>query len=192
MRTTETKKNPIDFNALIRSVHLSQQAESTGEIVPPPTTFIDKEGRLRQRGDGLTEPVIGVVPTDAFHASREEIELATVREKMPTNTQRFRTTEGVSGWLYWVETEFKDWYQFFAFLDGSYYQVMVIFPHVERRFRSPHTGHVFSNGRICMGNRYEFGRPTLDEAFAKSVLWANGFNAMVRGNRDTFPFNYND
>lgn len=45
-------------------------------------------------------------------------------------------------------------------------------------------GHLFRDGRICFG---EYGGiETLDAAYAKSVIWANGFTIFDRTGDDSF------
>jgi len=98
---------------------------------------------------------------------------------MPSNTRRLVTDEGVSGWVYSFYCAYGNKYTMFTYYDGSYYQVLVLEPEVEDRYRSAHTGHIFSTGRICFGTRYNNGRPTLQDAYAKSVLWATGMSSLM-------------
>lgn len=190
-----TKPRPaIDFNALVHDVHTSQMQDAGHMSVSPPKRIFTSNGRLIREEDiqspdpsSLTE-----VMQDTFHAGWEKAERRIAETKMPANTRMVTTREGVRGWLYTFETEFRELYSMFAYFDGSFYQVKVISPEVECRFRSPHTGHLYTDGRICMGVGMNSGRRTLQDAYGKSVLWANGFNAMIRGNLEAFPFNYND
>lgn len=79
----------------------------------------------------------------------------------------------------------------FAYYDGAHYQVYVISPKLEDYWKNPHTGHIFADGRICFGVDYGSGQPTLKEAFAKSVLWANGIS-IARNGGGPFPFSANN
>ena len=93
---------------------------------------------------------------------------------------------------YSFSCEFGTLYEMFAYFDGNYYQVLVLSPVVEERYQSAHTGHIYKDGNICFGVDYGSGRPTLEEAYAKSVLWANGFSGMLLSENDTFPFSLNN
>ena len=184
----------VDLNQ-IRSLVFDNQREGIVDPQSPKATIVvDREGRLRT-GDTLSQGEsnqVSTVQMDTFHAGWDVAERRIVQSRMPDNTREVVSREGVRGWLYSFRTEFRDTYSMFAFFDGSFYQVLVIAPFVETRYRDPHTGHLYSNGRICMGLGMDSGRRTLAEAYAKSVLWANGFSAMIHGNLDKFPFNYND
>lgn len=79
-----------------------------------------------------------------------------------------------------------DPYTLFAYNDGSQYQVMVVFPEVAGRL-NPHEVHLYSNGCICFGEGV--GLPTLEQAFAKSVLWTAGFSAFARTGNFQFSNN---
>ncbi len=184
----------VDLNQ-IRSLVLGyQQAGGIDPQSPKPVIVVERDGRLRT-GESLRHDEanqFSTVQMDTFHAGWDVAERRIAQSKMPHNTREIVSREGVRGWLYSFQTEFYDTYRMFAYFDGSFYQVMVIDPYIESRFCNPHTGHIFSNGRICMGLGMNSGRRTLNDAYAKSVLWANGFSAMIHGNLDKFPFNYND
>lgn len=187
-------RTPIDLNAIVKTVHDCQRAGNSEIFQPVDTIHVDRNGRLIQSND-LDAPrteTLATVQPDTFHAEWEEAEKRIAKTKMPSNTRMITSREGIRGWLYSFQTEFLDTYKMFAYFDGSFYQVIVVEPYVEQRFRSAHTGHIYSDGRICMGAGMNSGRRTLDDAYAKSVLWANGLSAMIYGNLDRFPFNYND
>jgi hypothetical protein len=98
---------------------------------------------------------------------------------------RFLKVDGARGWLYPVTTEQGDRYQLFLYFDGSAYQVKVVEPAVEVRDDN-HACHLFPTGLVCLGQDPTGGMPTLASAFARSVLWANGFSAYLRTGE--FPF----
>ena len=125
-----------------------------------------------------------------FAFSRHEREQQLVKKKMPENTRAHTTADGIDGWMFSFDCQFGQRYQMFLYYDGSYYQVMVISPRVEKYWDSPHTGHIFSDGRICMSGQFGGGQPSLDKAYAKSVIWATGLTAARRGGIK-FPFNHN-
>ncbi|HOI11762.1 MAG TPA: hypothetical protein PK313_14885, partial [Myxococcota bacterium] len=68
-------------------------------------------------------------------------------------------------------------------------QVKVVFPEVEGKY-NPHHGHLFHDGLICWGEPMRVGLPRMDHAYAKSVLWANGFSVFLRTAH--FPFSANN
>jgi hypothetical protein len=126
---------------------------------------------------------------DTFR-SRLDADRGVVSQKLPTNTKEVTTSDGVTGFLYTILTAYKDEFVLFAYFDGAYYQVKVISPEIESRWQTPHTGHLYTSGRICFGPSYGGGMPTLEGAFAKSVLWANGLSvALITGK---FPFSINN
>jgi hypothetical protein len=116
----------------------------------------------------------------------------TVRRRLPGNAE-FAMVQETPGWFYSFENEFGDRYEMFIYFNGSNYQVKVVEPEVEGRY-TPHDGHLYEDGRICFGAGG--GMPTLESAYAKSVLWANGFSAYVAareaGSPIPFPFSINN
>lgn len=98
--------------------------------------------------------------------------------------RRWVTVQGARGWLFPLATEAGDAFRLFLWFDGASYQVKVVDPDVSGD--DPHACHLFPEGRICMGRAHGGGMPTLEDAYAKAVLWANGFGAYRRTGR--FPF----
>ncbi len=98
---------------------------------------------------------------------------------------RHVTVDGARGWLYAVTSEPGDSYRLFLWFDGGAYQVKVVEPDVEGRTDN-HACHLFPDGRICFGFDCGGGMPTLESAYARSVLWVNGFSVYRRTAR--FPF----
>ena len=92
--------------------------------------------------------------------------------------------DGVRGWVYPVTSEAGDRFQLFLWFDGAAYQVTVVAPDVTGC--DPHACHLFPQARICLAPEPGGGMPTLEGAFAKSVLWANGYSVYLR--TGTFPF----
>jgi hypothetical protein len=95
------------------------------------------------------------------------------------------TAEGTTGWLYPVTSEQGDRFRMFLWFDGAAYQVKVAEPVLEAT-GDPHACHVFPDQRLCLGGDPGGGMPTLEGAFARSVLWATGWSAWRRSGR--FPF----
>jgi hypothetical protein len=111
--------------------------------------------------------------------SRVPRDKALVEAKLPSST-RYLTADGVRGWLYPVSTELGDAFQLFLYFDGAGYQVRVVEPQVEGRF-DPHASHVLPDGRICLSDSWGGGVTTLEAAYARSVVWCNGFSRFLRG-----------
>lgn len=109
---------------------------------------------------------------------------ACVELEFPAAT-RVLAVDGVRGWLYPVRTELGDAFELFAWFDGASYQVRVVAPPLEER-RDAHACHLFGDGRICLGRSFGGGAGSLREAYGRSVLWANGYSAYLRGSG--FPF----
>ncbi|GAO03165.1 hypothetical protein PSR1_02048 [Anaeromyxobacter sp. PSR-1] len=103
---------------------------------------------------------------------------------LPSST-RYLTVEGVGGWLFPIVSELGDPYQLFLWFDGGGYQVKLVEPQVLGRF-DPHACHVFPDGRLCLSSDPGGGMPSLEDAYARSVLWCNGFSVFAREGR--FPF----
>jgi hypothetical protein len=103
---------------------------------------------------------------------------ATVEAKLPAAT-RHLTVEGVRGWLYPVTTEAGDAFKLFLFFDGASYQVKVVEPDLEGRY-DPHASHLMPDGRICLSDDRGGGVPSLETAYARSVVWCTWFGAFRR------------
>lgn len=130
---------------------------------------------------------LSVVHQGVF-ASRIRNEESVVLERFPKGTMHTEI-DGYKGWLYSFVDEFGFKYDMFAYYDGDYYQVYVVNPSIEDELNA-HDCHLFDNQRICFGQEYDNGMPTLERAYAKSVLWANGFSVFEQ--TGTFPFSVNN
>ncbi|TKK83603.1 hypothetical protein FDA94_33200 [Herbidospora galbida] len=83
---------------------------------------------------------------------------------MPRNTV-FVERAGAPGWMYSFQTSRGRAYTLFAYFDGSDYQVSVLAPELGGITGAP----VFP------------GVASLEEAYAKSVIWAAGMDAVLAG-----------
>jgi hypothetical protein len=95
------------------------------------------------------------------------------------------SVEGIRGWLYEVTSGHGDPYELFLWFDGGAYQVRVVSPDVWGR-TDLHACHLFADARICLGAEEGHGAPTLQEGYARSVAWANGFSAYRRSGKFGF------
>jgi hypothetical protein len=177
----------------LRETILANQAQGQSNPADPGRAIVvGKEGNI-QLASNLSpaqEREFAKVQQDVFHA-RIDQEQNTVRQFLPRSTS-YKLVDGVSGWRFSFACEFGTKYEMFAYFDGAFYQVLVMSPEIEDRFQSAHTGHIYKDGNICFGVAYNSGRPTLEEAYAKAVFWANGFSAMLLSGDSTFPFSLNN
>lgn len=125
---------------------------------------------------------ISEVSKETFYSSRYDMEAAVAMNKMPPGTRPL-VSGGASGWLYSFTCEFGEHYEMFAYHDGSSYQVKLIYPEHEGKYNA-HRGHLFEDGNLCLS--MGLGMPTLESAYAKSILWATGFSALSLTGE--FPF----
>jgi hypothetical protein len=109
------------------------------------------------------------------------------KNKMPRNTLEV-VSHGCTGFKYDITCELKQDYELFAYFNGSRYRVMVIAPEVERGDLG-HPSQVFPDGSLCLEPTMT-GCRTLQEAFAKSVLWANGYSIYAQTGE--FPYSANN
>lgn len=179
----------VDLNKLCDKLHDAQQTGDTDPTAKSKQVFVDRTGGVKF-GDEVPSSEtrqLSRVQQDVF-ADRLSDEGRVAETKMPAGTKRMKSRDGTDGWLYGFSCAFGRFYKMFAYWDGSAYQVVVLEPALETKWKSVHSGHLFSNGSICFGSG-SGGRPTLESAYAKSVVWANGMSvALKTGN---FPFNYN-
>lgn len=80
--------------------------------------------------------------------------------------------------------------------DAPGYCAQLVSPEIETAWKSPHVGHIFSDGVICFGGASMRTRKSLREAFSKSCLWAEGMAIMLVGQLNgqpcAFPFSNNN
>jgi hypothetical protein len=111
------------------------------------------------------------------------------KTKMPRNTLEI-VSDGCIGFRYGVTCELGNPYTLFAYFNGSRYRVLVVHPEVEKSEGWGSGGafetKVLPDDSICLEPTMQ-GCRTLEEAFAKSVLWANGYSIWAQAGR--FPWN---
>lgn len=103
---------------------------------------------------------------------------------LPAGARRV-TVQGTTGWLYRIVADAGDAYVLFLWFDGAVYQVKVVSPEIDRG-DDPEACHVYPGARLCLGPDDRGGVPTLEGAYARSVVWANGFSVWKRTGR--FPY----
>ncbi len=118
------------------------------------------------------------------HLARESRDRLAAEGCLPAEARRV-SVQGTAGWLYPVVNAQGDRLRMFLWFDGAAYQVKVVDP-APGHVADPHACHLFPDARLCLGDDPAGGMPSLAGAFARSVLWANGFGAYRRTGR--FPF----
>jgi hypothetical protein len=190
--TAELARPCVDLNNLRALILHNQRDGHDLPAAPAQKVYVDRDGVIVLGADGEAEDprVLSEVHQGTFagRTGRLRREQETVAAKLPQNT-RYCVVDNVPGWLYRITSELGDEYTLYLFHDGSGYQVKVVFPEVEGRY-NPHDGHLFADGRICWGAPVGVGLKTLEQAYAKSVLWASGFSVFLRTGR--FPFSTNN
>lgn len=179
----------VDLNRL-RDLVLDNQRQGTERPDEnDKKLFVNAEGKLVESTQATgNDKTLSEVPQETF-AAFSQSDLKIIHEKFPKDSRIVKTRDGVDGCLYSFTNDLGDKFSLFAYHDGNFYQVKLVEPVLEDKWRSPHTGHLYSDGRICFGNGYGSGRPSLAEAYSKSVLWSVGISAAIRGY--DFPFNVN-
>jgi hypothetical protein len=180
----------VDLNRLRERVLQNQDSGRAQPTDQSQKIYVNRDGQIVEGGQSSSTQPLSEVRQDTF-AGRLEDDRSTVRQFLPTDTKEITTSEGVRGWVYEIKCELRQNYCMFVYYDGAFYQVHVISPKLEDHWKSPHTGHIFPDGRICFGSDYGNGQPTIKEAFAKSVLWANGIS-IARNGGGHFPFSTNN
>jgi hypothetical protein len=182
--------DPVDLNKL-RDIFVKNAAK--GKAFPENSdekVYVDDEGGIVVGSDagGKDPRRLSEVHQATFAAvasARLASEREIVREKLPSSTSHV-DVDGVSGWFYSFVSELNDEYTMFLYWDEAtgLYKVKLVFPEVDLSNLDPHREHLFSNGNICLAEA--IGLPTLEKAYAKSVLFANAWSFHERGHG--FPF----
>jgi hypothetical protein len=194
----------LDLNQLRKTLIKNAQRGDARPAESWRMVVVDRNGKIR-RADEVNlskRRELSVVPQEVFAGIREFVlnsdtpELSdfggdrlardrdVVREKLPDGTREI-TVEGTTGWVYKINDEFNEPYAMMAYFDGSEYQVKVLEPAIEGHYGVT-DAHIFSDGRLCL-RPPAGGMPTLAEAYAKSVLWANGFTICRRAGHFPWP-----
>lgn len=179
----------VDLNALRDTIIASQQRKEDLPTATERKIMVDPNGKIQTGTPAGNQKHLSEVHQGTFAIARMERDQKIVKAKFPRNTQRFEVN-GIIGWYYSFQDEFKKKYDMFTYFDGTAYQVKVVFPVVEGKYKSIHDCHLYRDGRICFGTQYAGGLPSLENAFAKSVLWANGFTIFEQTGQ--YPFSKNN
>lgn len=187
----------LDLNRLRDTIRENQRRGETRPDLPSQRILVDREGKVRF-GDEVTESAreLSEVPQQTFggildslfgsstaSADRLARDREVAKRKLP-----FDTREAVQGcvttFVYSVTDEFGQRYQLAAYFDGDEYMVKLVYPPLEGEI-GVETGHVFHDGTLCLREPFG-GMPTLEAAYARSVVLVNGLSVVRRGGQ--FPF----
>jgi len=182
-------KTQIDLNALRDAVHESQRRGDAYPSDPSRRVSVTRDAQIVM-GEVVDENHTSKVQQGTFagvpQPSATERQL--VRNKLPVQTQ-WVEAGGIGGWAFPVHTELGDRFDILIYDAGSKWKAILISPTIEGRFNA-HNSHLYSDGHICLSDSPGNGQPTLEEAFSKSVLWANGMSIHMKGH--PFPFSINN
>ncbi|MEU7721362.1 hypothetical protein [Streptomyces tibetensis] len=186
-------RNSGDLNELRDIIMRAQTRQDPYPNDPSARITVGRDGTI-YRGDSAEDEPVSRVHHGTFAASRaDQRRLAADRQfartHMPEGTV-YVDEPDVRGWAYSITTELDERYTLFAFFDGREYRVKLVEPPLEqlvqRNVIDAHDGHLYADGTICLSPTRGAGRPTLEEAYSKSVLWALGMGFVRGGHR--FPF----
>ena len=112
--------------------------------------------------------------------SRLENDRVVVQQKLPSNTMEIEM-DGLVCFVYQIKCELNQDYTLCLYFDGDYYQVKLVEPKLGTSYGA-HSSHLYSDGRLCLSSTTNQGLKDLEQAYARSVLWATGFSFMrVKG-----------
>jgi hypothetical protein len=187
----------VDLNHIRNLLLSSQRRGDAFPSAPIKQVVVTNEGQIRT-GDQLSlreRDHASVVPQEVFAwEKRRDREARIVATKLPASTLPL-AYGGAHGWTYQIVPSFPgaqgpERFVFFLCHDGDGYQVYCLQPALEDHWCSPHTGHIYHDGRLCLGARFNGGAPTIESAYAKSVVWAEGI--QVARHTGQFPFSANN
>ena len=130
-------------------------------------------------------------------SARTERERAFVARNMPANT-RYVEGGGRDVWFFIKRTEVGIEFEIAVYYDPDEggYCAQLVSPEIENAWRDPHIGHIFDDGVICLGGDSTRSRSRMEDAYAKSCLWAEGIALMLvakqTGEPIEFPFSINN
>lgn len=174
----------VDLNELRNRVLENQQRGTDLPTSTARSVYVDNEGNITLDPQAEQQRNLSQVPQKTF-ADFSQRDKQVVAQYLPSNTQEMKS-KNVTGWLYEITCALGQRYTMFVYNDGDLYQVMVLFPEVAGKYNQ-HNAHLFNDGRICFGS--EGGLPTLQQAYAKSVLWATGFSTFLKTGQFQFSIN---
>jgi hypothetical protein len=178
-RVLEARRNPAPLDetssALVEAHHAARRAgREVSDLV------VTRDGQITTL-DALGEADRGIsrVTTEVFAAAPAG-QSALAREYLPAGHQPIELDD-VSGWAYDITTRQGREFTFFLYKDpyeGRYF-VRLVAPALEE-LGLAHETHLFEDGQLCL-DPHNAGLALMPDAYAKSVLWADGIGQMLDG-----------
>lgn len=117
-------------------------------------------------------------------AARRQRELEEVNAYLPSRTRMMRV-DSKDVWLVQKDTGMGLRFEFALYFDPNEstpgYCCQVLSPEIERAWKHPHIGHIYSDGILCLGPYNPRTGPSLRFVWARSCIWAEGMAAMLAG-----------
>jgi hypothetical protein len=184
--TTHPDRDVLDLNA-VRDIFIANARRGRpAPRHPSEKLFVTQDGGIVVGGHTRPDDVrpLAEVPQDVFTFDRAAHERAVVERVFPSNTRAARDGD-ILGWLYTIVNDLGRSFALWTYFHHEYghYRVLVIAP-------SPppgvdvHEVHVFGDGTLCLTP--EVGCRTLEQAYAKSVLWTIGYDVWQQTGRFGF------
>ena len=176
----------IDLNELQRAILAQQTGGSEAQADPKNHVQVDNRGEVILGGQA--DPTRSAsVQGDTFYWRDLAAEARTVANKMPANTRK--VSDGrVEGYMYDIRNNFADTYTLFIYYseEHSVYRVALVEPRLGGSV-DVHGGHLWPDGTLCLTKQNGSGYPSMEDSYAKSVLWTLGMSLVQRGH--AFQFN---
>ena len=128
---------------------------------------------------------------------RQRADRTTVANRLPRGTTH-SVIQGRDVYVFKKNTEVGIQFEIAVYFDADEggYCAQLYSPAVEESWKNAHVGHLFEDGVICMGFSSMRTRPTLEDAYGRACLWAEGMAIMMRsyeaGTPSEFPFSINN
>lgn len=178
-RVLEARRNPAPVDKesaeLISAHEASRRAgRDVSDLVVTRTGEIMTIDQLGGATRGVSR-----VTTEVFAAPIAG-QAALAREYLPEGHALIEVDD-VSGWVYDVTTRHGHGFTFFLYkdLDEGRYFVKLVAPEMED-LGLDHQTHLYCDGQLCL-DPYGAGQTLMPEAYAKSVLWADGIGQLLDG-----------
>ncbi len=161
----------IDLNALQRAILAQQAGGNEAQADPKNQIQVDNRGEVILGGQA--DPTRSAsVQGDTFYWRDLAAEARTVANKMPANTRN----------------DFAHTYTLFIYYSDEHrvYRVALVEPRLGGSVDA-HGGHIWPDGTLCLTKQHGSGYPSMEDSYAKSVLWTLGMSLVRRGHE--FQFN---
>ena len=168
----------VDLNVIQRAV--LEQQRNGGQAADKDSVYVDNNGEVMLGSDVGDPSRASSVVGDTFYARDLAIEARTAQYKMPSAV---KVSDGTyEGYAYSIHNDFGDTYELFIYYDSAYrvYRVALVSPRMGGEW-DPHGGHLWSDGTLCLTHNAGSGYPSMEQTYAKSVLWTYGASLYRRG-----------